>query len=60
MTLVRINESINKAEDAGRIDSQIGFADALRRLLPTTMASLSPISGLDPPGDLVQPKFSNI
>ena len=60
MTLMRSTSGINKAEDAGRIDPQIGFADALRRLLPTTMASLSPISGLDPPGDLVQPKFSNV
>ena len=56
----RTTAGINKAEDAGRIDPQIGFADALRRLLPTTMASLSPISGLDSPGDLVQPKFSNV
>ena len=31
----RTNESINKAEDAGRIDAQIRSTDALRRVLPT-------------------------
>ena len=35
MTIGRTNESINKAEDAGRIDAQIRFSDALRRVLPT-------------------------
>ena len=35
MTIVRTNAGINKAEDAGRNDSQIGFADALQRVLPT-------------------------
>ena len=60
MILMRTAAGINKAEDAGRMDTQIGFVDELRRLLPTTMASLSPISWLDPPRDLVQPKFSNI
>ena len=37
----------------------IRFADALQRVFPTT-ASSSPISWLDPPGDLVRLKFSNI
>ena len=31
MTFMRTNESINKAEHAGRKDAQIGFVDALRR-----------------------------
>ena len=35
----RTNESINKAEDAGRIDAQIGIADALRRIFPTGLAN---------------------
>ena len=30
MTLERTTASINKAEDAGMVDDQIGFADALR------------------------------
>ena len=39
--------------------AQTRFADALQRVLPTTVAS-SPISRLDLPGDLVRPKFSNV
>ena len=39
--------------------AQVGSVDALQRVLPTTVAS-SPISRLDPPGDFVRPKFSNI
>ena len=39
MTIGRTNESINKAEDAGRIDAQIGIADALRRIFPTGLAN---------------------
>ena len=39
--------------------AQTRFADALQGVLPTTVAG-SPISWLDPPGDLVRPKFSNI
>ena len=35
MTIMRTNESINKAEDAGRIDARIRSTDALRRVLPT-------------------------
>ena len=31
MTLGRTTAGINKAEDAGRKDAQIGFVDALRR-----------------------------
>ena len=36
---MRTNESINKAEGAGRMDAQIRFADVLRRVFPTTVAS---------------------
>ena len=39
MTLGRTNESINKAEDAGRLDLQTGLADGLRRIFPTGLAS---------------------
>ena len=39
MTLARTTTGINKAEDAGRMDSQIGFADTLRRIFPTALAS---------------------
>ena len=39
MNIGRTTLGINKAEDAGRMDAQIGFADALRRIFPTTVAS---------------------
>ncbi len=39
MTLGRTNESINKAEDVGRMDAQIGLVDALRRFFLTNLAS---------------------
>ena len=39
MILVRTTAGINKAEDAGRKDAQIGFADALQRVFPTTVVS---------------------
>ena len=39
MTLGRTNEGINKVEDGGRKDAQIGFADALRSVIPTTVSS---------------------
>ena len=42
MTLWRTTAGINKAEDAGRagrMDAQIGSADALRRIFPTALAS---------------------
>ena len=39
MTTVRITAGINNAEDAGRMDPQIGFADALRRVFPTTVVT---------------------
>ena len=39
MTLGRTNESINKVEDAGKMDAQIMSAKALQRVFPTTMAS---------------------
>ena len=38
MTLGRTTAGINKAEDAGRMDAQIGFADALQRVFPTALA----------------------
>ena len=41
MTLVRSTVGINKAEDTGRMDAQIGFADASRRIFPTALASFS-------------------
>ena len=37
MTLARTTMSINKAEDDGKIDVQVRFADALQRVLPTTL-----------------------
>ena len=39
MTLERTIAGINKAEDTGRKDAPIGFADALRRVFPTTVSS---------------------
>jgi hypothetical protein len=39
MTVMRTNESINKAEDVGRMDAQIGLVDALRRFFLTNLAS---------------------
>ena len=41
MTLGRTNVGINKAEDTGRMDAQIGFAGASRRIFPTALASFS-------------------
>ena len=38
MTFMRTNAGINKAEDAGRKDAQIGFADALQRVFPPVLA----------------------
>ena len=38
MTIGRTTAGINKAEDAGRMDAQIGFADALQRVFPTALA----------------------
>ena len=43
MTLMRTTAGINRAEDTGRMDAPIGFADALRRIFPTALAS-SPFS----------------
>ena len=45
MNLGRTNAGINKAEDAGMMDALIGFGDALRRLLPTTVVSYLPFRG---------------
>ena len=59
MTFGRTTLGINKTKDTGMMDVQIGFADAFQRVFPTMVAS-SPISRLDPPGDFVRPKFSNI
>ena len=39
MTTVRTVEGINKAEVAGRMDTGIGFAGALRRIFLTGLAS---------------------
>ena len=39
MILVRITAGINKTEDARKMDTQIGFADAMQRVFPTTVAS---------------------
>ena len=39
MTPVRTTAGINKREDAGMIGTQIWFADALRRIFPTALAS---------------------
>ena len=39
MNLERITAGINKAEDTGRMDAQIGFAGASRRIFPTALAS---------------------
>ena len=39
MNLGRTTTGINKVEDAGRIDAQIGFSDALQRVFPTALAS---------------------
>ena len=39
MTLERITAGINKTEYARKMDAQIGFADALRRIFPTALAS---------------------
>ena len=36
MTFGRTTAGINKAEDAGRKDAHIEFADALRRVLPNS------------------------
>ena len=52
MTLERITAGINKTEDARKMDTQIGFADAMQRVFPTALASY-PISWLDPSRDLV-------
>ena len=41
MTLGRTTAGINKTKSTGARDAQIGFADALRRVFPTTVASYS-------------------
>ena len=58
--IMRITAGINKTEDVGRKDTQIGFADSLQRVFPTAVAKVLRISWLDSPGDLVRPKVSNI
>ena len=60
MTLMRTTASINKTGEAGTTHGQIRSTDALRRVLPTRLTRVSHVSWLDPPGDLVRPKFSNI
>ena len=42
---VRTTAGINKAEDGGRMDTEIGFADALQRVFPTTVSSDLPFRG---------------
>ena len=42
---VRTTAGINKAEDGGRMDTGIGFADALQRVFPTTVSSDLPFLG---------------
>ena len=39
MTLARTEVGINKAEGSGKMDAHIEFADALRRVLLTALAS---------------------
>ena len=39
MTIGRITASINKAEDAGKMDAHIMSAKALWRVFPTTVSS---------------------
>ena len=39
MNIARTTTGINKAEDARRKDAQIGFADTLRRIFLTALAS---------------------
>ena len=60
MNIMRTTVGINKAEDAGRKNAPIGFADAWWRVLPTALARLSRISWLDPPGCFVRPYFGVI
>ena len=50
MTLARTATGINKTEDTGRKDVQIGFVDALRWVFPTTVARLSHVLWLGSPG----------
>ena len=38
---VRTTAGINKAEDGGRMDTGIGFANALQRVFPATVSSFS-------------------
>ena len=38
---VRTTAGINKAEDGGRMDTEIGFADALQRVFPTAVVRVS-------------------
>ena len=38
MNILRTNAGINKGEGTGRIDAQIGFADALRGIFLTALA----------------------
>ena len=45
MILWRTTLGINKVEYAGRMDAPIGFADALRWVFPTTVASYLPFRG---------------
>ena len=57
--IMRTNAGINKAEDAGRMDAQIGFVDVLWWIFPTALTN-SPISRVGPLGDFVRPNVGNI
>ena len=59
MTLARTTAGINKAEDAETAHGQINPPMRCSELSDDGVR-LSPIAGLDPPRDLVRPKFSNI
>ena len=41
MTFMRITAGINKTEDARKMDTQIGFVDALQRVFPTAVTSFA-------------------
>ena len=60
MNIARIKRGINKAEVAGMRNAQGQVHRYVATGLSDGSGPLSPISCLDPPGDLVRPKFSNI
>ena len=60
MILVRTNESINRAEDAGTAHVKIRFSGYVAAGFADEADQLYRISWSDLPGDVVRPKFSNI